>query len=81
MQKQPTDSEKLDAILHKLDNISDKVDEQNQEIADLQRQMRLLQADVAEIAKKSRYQALIAGGIGGAIASVGMELLRVKFGG
>ncbi|MGC6245384.1 DNA-binding protein [Pasteurella multocida] len=72
---------KLDAILDKLDGIADKVDKQNKKIADLQKQVQALQADLSEMAKKNRNQALIAGGIGGGIVAVGIELIRLQFGG
>ncbi|MFP4733320.1 hypothetical protein [Pasteurella multocida] len=80
-QKNKSTGEKLDAILDKLDGIADKVDKQNKEIADLQKQVQALQADLSKMAKKNRNQALIAGGIGGGIVAVGIELIRLQFGG
>ncbi|HEH9717260.1 TPA: hypothetical protein SIC70_002165 [Pasteurella multocida] len=74
-------SDKLDAILDKLGGIGDSIDKQNKEIADLQKQVQALQQDLSEIAKKNRNQALIAGGIGGGIVAVGIELIRLQFGG
>ncbi|HDR0674183.1 TPA: hypothetical protein QBZ70_001444 [Pasteurella multocida] len=74
-------SDKLDAILDKLGGIGDSIDRQNQEIADLQKQVQALQQDLSEMAKKNRNQALIAGGIGGGIVAVGIELIRLQFGG
>ncbi|HDX1149684.1 TPA: hypothetical protein RNX75_000140 [Pasteurella multocida] len=79
--KNKSTGEKLDAILDKLDGIGQSIDQQNQEIADLQKQVQALQQDLSEVAKKNRNQALIAGGIGGGIVAVGIELIRLQFGG
>ncbi|HHE3462907.1 TPA: hypothetical protein ACPDI7_002134 [Pasteurella multocida] len=79
--KNKSTGEKLDAILDKLDGIGKSIDQQNQEIADLQKQVQALQQDLSEMAKKNRNQALIAGGIGGGIVAVGIELIRLQFGG
>ncbi|MEB3452058.1 hypothetical protein ROV36_10835 [Pasteurella multocida] len=79
--KNKSTGEKLDAILDKLDGIGQSIYQQNQEIADLQKQVQALQQDLSEMAKKNRNQALIAGGIGGGIVAVGIELIRLQFGG
>ncbi|QOF68310.1 hypothetical protein IFE17_02725 [Actinobacillus sp. GY-402] len=74
-------NEKLDLILAITENISDKVDQQNEEIADLRRQMMEFRDDLEQISQKSRNQAFLAGGIGGGIVAVGIEFIRLKFGG
>lgn len=79
--KNKSTAEKLDLVLAKLDGIEDKVDKQNREIADLQKQVQSLQVDLNEMAKKSRNQALLAGGIGGGVVALGIELIRLKLGG
>ncbi|WP_341476044.1 hypothetical protein [Caviibacterium pharyngocola] len=79
--KNKSTSEKLDVILDKLISIDEKVDKQNEEITKLRREMQSLESQVNEMAKKHKVQALVAGGIGGGLAAVGFELLRLKFGG
>ncbi|NBI12588.1 hypothetical protein GVX81_02930 [[Haemophilus] felis] len=79
--KNKSTAEKLDLVLLKLDNIDEKVDKQNKEIADLQQQVKELQFNLDELVRKNRNQALLAGGIGGGVVALGIELIRLKFGG
>lgn len=79
--KNKSTTEKLDLVLLKLDNIDEKVDKQNKEIADLQQQVKELQFNLDELVRKNRNQALLAGGIGGGVVALGIELIRLKFGG
>lgn len=79
--KSKSTTEKLDLVLLKLDNIDEKVDKQNKEIADLQQQVKELQFNLDELVRKNRNQALLAGGIGGGVVALGIELIRLKFGG
>ncbi|WP_439240898.1 hypothetical protein [Lonepinella sp. BR2474] len=80
-QQRKSAEEKLDLILQMTEIINDKVDQQNQEIADLQRQIRGLQEDLKSLARRNRYQSLVAGGLGGGLVAVGFELIRLKLGG
>lgn len=75
-----TDSEKLDLILGAVSEINEKVDEQNEEIEILRREVLKTQRLVDEMARKNRRSALIAGGIGGGLVTVGFELMRAKLG-
>ena len=79
--KNKSNSEKLDLIILKLDGIETKVDNQKEEIAELQRQVEMLQEELSVMTAKNRNQALIAGGVGGGLVAVGIEFLRIKFGG
>ncbi|PJG86203.1 hypothetical protein [Conservatibacter flavescens] len=78
-QKQ-TDSEKLDLILATTNEISQKVDKQNQRIDELQLELHKTRLLLDELAHKNRKQAIIAGGVGGGLVAVGFELLRMKLG-
>lgn len=75
-----TDSEKLDLILGAVSEINEKVDKQNEEIEILRREVLKTQRLVDEMARKNRRSALIAGGIGGGLVTVGFELMRAKLG-
>lgn len=75
-----TDSEKLDLILGAVSEINAKVDKQNEEIEILRREVLKTQRVVEEMSRKNRRSALIAGGIGGGIVTVGFELMRAKLG-
>lgn len=75
-----TDSEKLDLILGAASEINEKVDKQNEEIEILRREVLKTQRLVDEMARKNRRSALIAGGIGGGLVTVGFELMRAKLG-
>ncbi len=80
--KKPNNSEqKLDELLEITKNINKTVEQQNIEISALRRELASLEELVNKMSRKNRTQALIAGGIGGSIAAVGFELLRIKFGG
>ena len=74
-------NEKLDLILSTTMKIHQKVEQQNQDIAQLRSEMRSLEQLVNEMTKKNRNQALLAGGIGGGIVAVSIELIRWKLGG
>lgn len=80
-QRNRSNAEKLDAILHKLDGIENKVDAQNEELAQLRQEMRRLKLQVNEMSKKNRAQSLVAGGVGGGLVYVGIELIKWKLGG
>lgn len=80
-QKKVTDSEKLDAILTKLDGIDDKVDKQNKELALLKSEVQALEMLVNDMARKNRRAAVVAGGVGGGLVALGFELMKLKFGG
>ena len=80
-QRNKSNAEKLDAILHKLDGIENKVDAQNEELAQLRQEMHHLKQQVNEMSKKNRAQSLVAGGVGGGLVYVGIELIKWKFGG
>ena len=75
-----TDSEKLDLILGAVSEINEKVDKQNEEIEILRREVLKTQRLVDEMARKNRRSALIAGGIGGGLVTIGFELMRAKLG-
>lgn len=75
-----TDSEKLDLILGAVSEINEKVDKQNEEIEILRREVLKTQRLVDEMVRKNRRSALIAGGIGGGLVTVGFELMRAKLG-
>ena len=75
-----TDSEKLDLILGAVSEINKKVDKQNEEIEILRREVLKTQRLVDEMARKNRRSALIAGGIGGGLVTIGFELMRAKLG-
>ena len=75
-----TDSEKLDLILGAVSEINEKVDKQNEEIEILRREVLKTQRLVDEMAHKNRRSALIAGGIGGSLVTIGFELMRAKLG-
>lgn len=79
-QEKRTDSEKLDLILGAVSEINEKVDKQNEEIEILRREVLKTQRLVDEMARKNRRSALIAGGIGGGLVTVGFELMRAKLG-
>lgn len=79
--KRTTDSEKLDAILTKLDGIDEKVDRQNQELAQLKSEVQCLESLVNEMSRKNRRASVIAGGVGGGLVALGFELMKLKFGG
>lgn len=74
-------NEKLDLILSTTMKIHQKVEQQNQDIAQLRSEMRSLEQLVNEMTKKNRNQALLAGGVGGGLVAVGIELIRWKLGG
>lgn len=74
-------NEKVDLILSLTERINDKVDQQNTDIILLQQQVKALQLDLDDMRQKTRNQAILAGGLGGGIVAVGIELIRLKFGG
>lgn len=74
-------NEKVDLILSLTERINDKVDQQNTDIVLLQQQVKALQLDLDDMRQKTRNQAILAGGLGGGIVAVGIELIRLKFGG
>ncbi|MCK3654901.1 hypothetical protein A4G19_03695 [Pasteurellaceae bacterium Macca] len=71
----------LSEILDLTRNINDKVEQQNAEILSLKKEVKALEQLVNTMNRKNRNTALIAGALGGGVASVGFELLRLKFGG
>lgn len=75
------DSEKLDRILEMTEIINDKVDQQNQRIDELWREVHATKKLVDEMARKNRKSAVIAGGVTGGLVAVGFELMRLKLGG
>ena len=75
-----TDSDKLDLILGAVSEINEKVDKQNEEIEILRREVLKTQRLVDEMARKNRRSALLAGGIGGGLVTIGFELMRAKLG-
>ena len=75
-----TDSEKLDLILGAVSEINEKVDKQNEEIEILRREVLKTQRLVDEMERKNRRSALLAGGIGGGLVTIGFELMRAKLG-
>ncbi|MDP8079528.1 hypothetical protein [Phocoenobacter skyensis] len=76
-----SNAQKLDQLLELTTAIHQTVEQQNAEISALRRELASLEDLVNKMSRKNRTQALIAGGIGGGIAAVGFELLRIKFGG
>ncbi|QGM80673.1 hypothetical protein [Otariodibacter oris] len=79
-QEQKAMEGKLDQILLAVSEVNHKVDRQNVEIEALRREVVATKKLVDEMAKKNRKDALIAGGLGGGLAAIGFELLRMKFG-
>lgn len=80
-QKKNSDSEKLDLILSGVAEINHKVDKQNKQLSQLQREVKALEEQVNEMARKNRRAAVIAGGVGGGLVALGFELMKLKFGG
>lgn len=80
-QKKNSDSEKLDLILSGVAEINHKVDKQNEQLSQLQREVKALEEQVNEMARKNRRAAVIAGGVGGGLVALGFELMKLKFGG
>lgn len=80
-QKKNSDSEKLDLILSGVAEISHKVDKQNEQLSQLQREVKALEEQVNEMARKNRRAAMVAGGLGGGLVALGFELMKLKFGG
>lgn len=79
-QKQ-TDSEKLDLILSAVTEANEKIDRQNERIDVLQQEVHAMKKLVDEMARKNRRNSVIAGGVGGGLVALGIELLRLKLGG
>ena len=75
-----TVSEKMDLILGAVCEINEKVDKQKEEIEILRREVLKTQRLVDEMARKNRRSALLAGGIGGGLVTIGFELMRAKLG-
>lgn len=73
--------EKLDQILTMTEIINQKVDKQNQELAQLKNEVQALETLVNEMALKNRRAAVVAGGLGGGLVALGFELMKLKFGG
>lgn len=73
--------EKLDQILTMTEIINQKVDKQNQELAQLKNEVQALETLVNEMSRKNRRAAVIAGGVGGGLVALGFELMKLKFGG
>lgn len=80
-QKKNSDSEKLDLILSGVAEINHKVDKQNEQLSQLQKEVKALEEQVNEMARKNRRAAVIAGGVGGGLVALGFELMKLKFGG
>lgn len=80
-QKRSAVSEKLDLILSTVNEVNQKVDQQNKELAQLKNEVKVLEQLVNEMAKKNRTQALIAGGVSGGLVAVGFELIRATLAG
>lgn len=80
-QKKNSDSEKLDLILSGVAEINHKVDKQNEQLAQLQKEVKALEEQVNEMARKNRRAAVVAGGLGGGLVALGFELMKLKFGG
>ncbi|MGX3066442.1 hypothetical protein [Ursidibacter arcticus] len=76
-----TDSEKLDLILSAVTEANEKIDRQNERIDVLQQEVHAMKKLVDEMARKNRRNSVIAGGVGGCLVALGIELLRLKLGG
>ncbi|MGX2968790.1 hypothetical protein ACWIVU_00455 [Ursidibacter arcticus] len=76
-----TDSEKLDLILSAVTEANEKIDRQNERIDVLQQEVHAMKKLVDEMARKNRRNSVIAGGVGGGLVALGIELLRLKLGG
>ena len=74
-------NEKVDLILSLTERINDKLDQQNTDIFLLQQQVKALQMDLDDMRQKTRNQAILAGGVGGGLVAIGIEFIRLKFGG
>lgn len=74
-------NDKVDLILSLTERINDKVDQQNTDIVLLQQQVKALQMDLDDMRQKTRNQAILAGGVGGGLVAIGIEFIRLKFGG
>lgn len=73
--------EKLDELLSLTRQIHHSVTEQENAILNLRKEMGSLRELIDQMEKRNRKQALLAGGLGGGIAAVGFELIRMKLGG
>lgn len=73
--------EKLDELLLLTRQIHHSVTEQENAILNLRKEMGSLRELIDQMEKRNRKQALLAGGLGGGIAAVGFELIRMKLGG
>ena len=76
-----TDSEKLDLILSAVTEANEKIDRQNERIDVLQQEVHAMKKLVDEMARKNCRNSVIAGGVGGGLVALGIELLRLKLGG
>lgn len=72
------------SVHNKLDQILDLSKQANQKIDDLSEQVEHMDKRLNKVEQnmsKVSLKALAAGGLGGAIATIGIELIKAKFGG
>lgn len=75
--EQAQTNQKLDEILDLTREVSRKIDRLDDRVDDIDGRLAMLEARMDKLGVKS----VMAGGLGGLIVSVGIELIKAKFGG
>lgn len=74
---QSNTNEKLDELLDLSKEANRKIDRIGERVDDIDHRLSLLETQVGKVTTK----AFVAGGLGGAMVTVGIELIKAKFGG